>query len=122
MTASTLTRAYAVALLLAGVGLVFVPERLAPDGGAAPLAQALGAALFGFGVANWTARGLVLGGIYGRPLVAGNQAFAVVAALVLVRHPPHPAGPAQWPVVTLLAAGAVLYSVLLYRPPAPPAA
>ncbi len=117
MTVSLLTRAYAVALALAGAALVFAPELLA-EGGAASIAQAFGAALFAFGAANWTARGMVLGGIYGRPLVVGNQAFALVAALVLVRHPPTPAGPALWVVVALLAAGAVLYSVLLYRPPA----
>ena len=65
----------------------------------------------------WAARGLVLGGIYGRAVVVGNQTFAVVGALVLGRvflaDPNLPSGV----LLGLLAFGAVLFSALLYRSP-----
>ena len=123
--AMTLVQIYAVALLLAGALLLFAPEAAAPLANAADpsslaLTQLLSAALLGFGAANWTGRGVILGGIYGRALVVGNQAFAFVGVLVLGKGVPAGAGPVVWGLLALLACGAVLYSVLLYRPPAPP--
>lgn len=73
-----------------GAMLLFAPEEvsraLAPDAGANPLMPLLGAALLGFGAMNWVARGTVLGGIYGRAVVAGNQTHLTIGALVLVKH------------------------------------
>lgn len=114
--ASVLIRVYAALLAALGIAPLFLPE-LSGVAGVEPLTQLVGAGLIGFAVANWTGRGLVLGGIYGRALVAGNQAFALIGALVLVR--PVFADPTA-PSVLLLAVltfGAILYSVLLYRPP-----
>ena len=78
----------AAAFGLAGVGLLFAPDLVGSaliPGAAGPLAQLLGAALLGFATMNWTARGMALGGIYGRAVVAANQAHAFIGALVLVR-------------------------------------
>ncbi len=44
-----------------------------------------GCALFGLGVASWVARQSILGGIYGRAVVAGNQAHAFVGALTILK-------------------------------------
>jgi len=80
----------AVCCGVAGVVLLFAPaevgDALTPGARAEVLLQLLGGALLGFGAMNWTARGLQLGGIYGRAVVAGNQTHLVVGALVLVRH------------------------------------
>jgi len=46
----------------------------------------LGAALFGFGLMNYMARGVTLGGIYGKPILLGNLIFHFVAALELIRY------------------------------------
>ncbi len=116
---SKLVTAYAVLLLAGGGLLLFVPETLT-GGEAAPhallLGQLVGAALFGFGVVGWTARGSVLGGIYGRAVVAGLQAFTLVGTLVLLGSRPAAPRLAYWLLLGLLAPGAVLFGILLFRP------
>lgn len=70
----------ASAALLAALGLLlsFAPEETLaylgqPSTGAVPvLLQLAGALYLGFAVMNWTAKGSVLGGIYGRAIVLGN--------------------------------------------------
>lgn len=119
---SALVRLYAALLLVAGVALLFAPEVVfvgmaEGEGQDLVLAQLLGAALLGFAAANWTARGAVLGGIYGRAVVVGNQAFAFIGVLVLLRNLPAERGLTFWFFLLVLAFGAVLYSVLLYRSP-----
>lgn len=44
-----------------------------------------GAAFLGFGLLNYSGRGLLLGGIYGKPILAGNWIFHLVAAFTLIR-------------------------------------
>ncbi len=122
---SALVSLYAVVLLMAGVGLLFAPEAFSPiaEGTASQplvLAQLIGAALLGFGTASWTARKTILGGIYGRAVVVGNQMFAFVGALVLLKSVPATPTPAFWGLLLVLALGAALYSVLLFRSPKMP--
>lgn len=73
-----------------GAILLFTPEEvsgvLSPGHGGGPLMPLLGAALLGFGAMNWIARGAVLGGIYGRAVVAGNQTHLTIGALLLVKQ------------------------------------
>lgn len=77
---------------MAGLGLVgsFLPEealRLLGSAVNSPtviLVQVTAALYMGFAILNWTARGSVIGGIYGRPVTLGNTMhFAVVAALLI---------------------------------------
>jgi hypothetical protein len=78
----------ALLLLAHGMVLLFAPEILfrffnlsnVPEGPVT--AQFLGAALISFGLMNWTARGLVLGGIYGRAIVHGNFAYWLIGFFV----------------------------------------
>ena len=117
-TTSSLVRVYAALLAVSGAVLLFLPETLAPAASRSPvLAQIVGGALLAFAIANWMARDAVLGGIYNRPLVAGNQAFAVIGALVLIRGLETASPPAAWALTAVLGVGAVLYSVLLFRGP-----
>lgn len=111
---------HAVLLAITGVVLLFAPAAVFPGAAAAglePLPQLVAAALLGFAAANWTARASILGAIYGRAVVVGNQMFSFVATLVLLQELRHGPAPAVWALLGVLGAGAVLYSVLLYRPP-----
>ena len=110
----------AAALFAASLGLRFAPEEtvgaLFPDQGGSPiLASLLGACLFGFASMNWIARHSLLGGIYGRAVVVGNQAHFFVGCLLLLRHLSPAASPAVWALFGVYLLGAVLFSVLLFR-------
>ncbi len=121
--------ASALVLLAHGIALLFAPDVVfrmfdfpaGPDGPAA--AQLLGAALIGLGLMNWAGRNLVLGGIYGRPLLYGNFAHCFIGALVSLRA--HLGGFGNgffWIEVALYAGFAVLFGLFLFgsspnRPP-----
>ncbi len=74
-----------------GVALIFMPRELlalqetASPSPAALVAQLFGAALLGMAKMNWTARGSMLGGIYGRAVVAGNFTFTFIGAMLALR-------------------------------------
>lgn len=81
----------ALALGAAGVALTFAPHEILRAFGAPAephlvvLAQAAGALYLGFAMLNWMARGLLAGGVYGRPIVVGNLAHFAVMSFALVR-------------------------------------
>ncbi|NBC01657.1 MAG: hypothetical protein GVY15_12470 [Bacteroidetes bacterium] len=113
---------YAAFLLVAGVALLFAPNEISAltrptAAGHALFVQLVGAALIGFGAANWIARHAPVGGIYGRAVVIGNLAFSSIGALALLGSFPAEPGPGFWMLLALLAAGSVLHSVLLLRGP-----
>ena len=102
-----------------GVLLLFAPEEMAstliPGAAGSPLVQLLGAALLGFGAMNWIARGSVLGGIYGRSVVAGNQTHLTIGALLLAKHGFVAGGsPAYWALAGIYIVGAVLFLYLFF--------
>ncbi len=77
------------ALFLAGVGCytLFAPDKVLgmhgtpPDNATMLLIQMMGALYLGFAALNWTARGVMIGGIYARPIAVGNLVhFTIVAA------------------------------------------
>ncbi len=77
-------------MALLGLAGSFLPEATLrflgsePDTPTVILVQVTAALYMGFAILNWMARGSVLGGIYGRPVVFGNLLhFAVVAALLI---------------------------------------
>jgi hypothetical protein len=88
---SVISRASAGLLLLGGVVLLFAPDVLltAVIPGVPPaavwLGQLLAAAWLGVAALNWLQRSLVLGGIYGRPIVLANLALYFVSTLSLLR-------------------------------------
>jgi hypothetical protein len=49
------------------------------------MVQVLGALYLAVAMQNWMARGSTIGGIYSRPLVAGNVVHFVVVAIVLLK-------------------------------------
>ncbi len=109
------------ALSLAALGalLLFAPKEMAEsliagtDGG--PLVQLLGAALLGFAAMNWIARGSVLGGIYGRAVVAGNQTHLTIGALLLLKHGVVAGGrPSYWILTGIYVLAAGLFTYLFF--------
>ena len=80
----------ALCMALPGLAGSFLPEEALEFVGSDPdtptiiLVQITAALYMGFAILNWMARGSVLGGIYGRPVLLGNFLhFAVVAALLI---------------------------------------
>jgi hypothetical protein len=90
MTTKILMTASAVLLFALGIHLSFLPQETLRFFGGEPLpllvllVQTAGALYLGFGILNWTARGVLLGGIYSRPVAMGNFLhFAVVSVALL---------------------------------------
>ena len=118
----TLIAAYAALLALCGGALLFAPSEVGAlvsgrEVGTPVLVQLLGAALLGFAAADWVARRSVLGGIYGRAVVAGNLAFAFIGALTLLGSVPAEPGVAFWLLLVVLVAGTATFGWLLFRGP-----
>jgi hypothetical protein len=107
-------------MALVGAVLIFAPEEasgvLAWGSSRPVMIQVLGAAVFGYGIANWTARTAALGGIYGRAVVAGNQAHLTIGALLLAKNGVEagPAGAAYWMFTAAYVFGAGFFSYLMF--------
>jgi hypothetical protein len=100
------------------VGSIFIPRADRGIGDDGLLLQLLGAALLGFGAMNWTARGSVLGGIYGRAVVAGNQTHLTIGAILLVKHGVVTGGSlAYWVLTAFYVLGAALFLHLSFFSP-----
>lgn len=117
----------AIGLGAMGAMLLFAPLEtaglLVADPGDPVLLQLLGATLLGWGAANWLARGAVLGGIYGRAVVAGNNTQFTIAALLLLKRAVTAGGSplALWGVTVPFVAGALFFGYLMYFSPGLPA-
>lgn len=81
-------------LALVGIALSFLPQEflalidMASAEPAPLLLQVCGGSLVGWAMVNWMARGLVIGGIYSRPLTVGNLVHFVAASLALGKAAP----------------------------------
>lgn len=84
--------ASALVLGLAGVAASFAPAELLIAWGAPAteqtvlLVQLLGAFYFAFAFLNWTAKGVMIGGIYARPVSLGNFLHFALGALALAKQ------------------------------------
>lgn len=91
-----------------GFAASFLPEEIIGYFGATPgpmgvlLMKVAGALYLGFAVLNWMARGNIIGGIYSRPVSAGNFLHFFVVALVLLKSVPDTARPAMIGVVAAI--------------------
>jgi len=82
------------AAFLAVLGLVtsFLPQEVLglhgtqPDGPTILLIEMMGALYLGFAILNWTARGVLIGGIYARPLALGNFLHFAMVGVMLTRE------------------------------------
>lgn len=101
----------ALFLGLLGVAATFLPQEILahvgapPEGLAVLIIQILGALYLGFALLDWTARGVIIGGVYSRPLAIGNFVHFTIVAIALIKAL---FGGAPAPEVI---AGAVVYTV-----------
>jgi hypothetical protein len=97
-------------LALVGLAESFVPEKVleihgtVPDNATLLIVQMMGAIYLGFAFLNWMARGVLIGGIYARPIAIGNFLhFGMVAVMLTKAAVVYEAAP--------LAMSAFVYSV-----------
>ena len=121
MNTKAILTASAIILGIAGIAASFAPAEIARAAapGTMPLIiQLLGAAYFAFAMANWMARGSLIGGIYNRPLALGNATHFVVGALALVKVT---LGDPRLPLIVatvIYALFALAFTALLFTSPA----
>jgi hypothetical protein len=83
--------ASALFMAVLGAAASFLPEEILRYTGTVPAAlinsvvQACGALYLGFAILNWMARGVLIGGIYSRPLALGNFLHFFVVAVTLIK-------------------------------------
>lgn len=104
-----------------GLALLFMPQEVlaridtSVSTAVVLLAQLFGAAMLGIAMMNWTARGALLGGIYGRAVVAGNFTFAFISAMLLLRAQFNAAAsPWLWCCTIVSVALAVAFGYLMF--------
>ena len=81
------------AALMGALGIVasFLPQealsaaRVQVQGPTVVLVQITGALYLAFAFLNWTARGILIGGIYGRPIALANFAHFIISAITLIK-------------------------------------
>lgn len=124
MNSRILMTASAAMLATFGMVLSFAPEEAVAylggtaQGFATVLVQLAGALYLGFAITNWTAKGMMLGGIYGRAIVLGNFLHFTMGALALLKMAAGPAkAPAIWAVAAIYAVFAVLFFRVLFGQP-----
>jgi len=81
------------------------------------LGQLLGAAWLGLAALNWINRRLILGGVFGRPIVLANAVPYFISAMVLIRAAIHqPQASVELMAIATITL-AVAYGALLFRGP-----
>jgi hypothetical protein len=81
----------AIFLAVMGLSLTFLPNEIAgltgmvPDKTFTATLQILGALYFSFAMLNWMAKGILIGGIYGKPVSIANLTHFVIGALTLIK-------------------------------------
>ena len=96
MPGSTTSRAFmtgsAAILGVAALALIFASDVVLSAAGApvtavsVVIAQLYGAALAGLATVSWVSRNALLGGIFGRAVVAGGATHGIIGALTLARE------------------------------------
>ena len=88
-----------------------------PDTPTLLLVQMTGALYLGFAILNWTARGVLIGGIYARPVALGNFLhFAMVSVMLIKAAIVH--GVVQLAIsATVFSVFAIWFGLVLFRPP-----
>lgn len=85
----------ALFMAIVGLALSFLPQEIlsAISNEHSPalvvLLQCMGALYLGFGFNNWMSRGVIMGGIYARPLATANFVHFLAGALALLKQARH---------------------------------
>ncbi len=115
----------ASAALMAVIGLAasFKPQAVlglhgtVPDNATVLFVQMAGAVYLGFAMLNWAARGILIGGIYARPVALGNFLHFTMVAITLIQ-----AAIAFAAVELAISAGvfsvfSIWFGLVLFKPP-----
>ncbi len=115
----------ASAALMAVIGLAasFKPQAVlglhgtVPDNATVLFVQMAGAVYLGFAMLNWAARGILIGGIYARPVALGNFLHFTMVAITLIQ-----AAIAFGAVELAISAGvfsvfSIWFGLVLFKPP-----
>ena len=110
-------------LALLGLATSYMPEKVlglhgtVPDTPTLLLVQMTGALYLGFAILNWTARGVLIGGIYARPVALGNFLhFAMVSVMLIKAAIVHGVMPLAIS-ATVFSVFAIWFGLVLFRPP-----
>lgn len=110
-------------MAIIGLAFSFMPQEVlgmhgtVPDTATVMLIQMAGAAYLGFAMLNWSARGILIGGIYAKPVAIGNALHFMMVAIMLVK-----AAFAFGAVPLIISAAvfstfAIWFGYVLFRPP-----
>ncbi len=110
-------------LAVLGFATSFMPQEVlglhgtVPDTPTLLLVQMMGALYLGFAILNWTARGILIGGIYAKPVALGNFLhFAMVAIMLIKAAIVHGVLPLAIS-ATVFSVFAIWFGLVLFRPP-----
>jgi hypothetical protein len=117
--------ASALFMALIGLALTFAPGEISDALGSGDaygwqlvIMQLCGALYCGFALMNWMAKGALLGGIYGRPIVIGNLAHFTMGALLLLKMSSAPSDePVRWVLFAAYAVFAVVFGYVMMTHP-----
>jgi len=115
--------ASAVLLALIGLAMTFMPQEvLAVHGSPADnatvlLLQMAGALYLGFALLNWAARGVLIGGIYARPVAAGNFLHFTMVAITLIKATLAFAAVPLMFSAAVFSVFAIWFGLVMFRPP-----
>lgn len=114
------------AAFLAAAGLLgaFLPQEIlwhfevTRNAAALLLTRLVAAAYLAFALLNWTARGILIGGIYARPVALANFLHFVMLATTLLGVVERGSGLLTWLAFLPAAGFAFWFGYVLFRPPA----
>jgi len=115
----------AIFLAIAGLITSYFPDKvlethnIVPNNTMLLLIQMMGALYLGFAILNWTARGVIMGGIYARPLALGNFLHFAMVAVMLTREAIDHGVIQLATSAAVFGAFAIGFGVVLFRPPVP---
>lgn len=110
-------------MAIIGLAFSFMPQEVLglhgtePDTATVMLVQMGGAVYLGFAVLNWTARGILLGGIYAKPVAIGNFLHFVMVAIMLIKAA---VGFLMLPLAisaAVFSAFAIWFGIVMFKPP-----
>lgn len=116
----------AALMAVIGLGMSFMPQEVlgmhgsVADNATVLLVQMAGAVYLGFAMLNWMARGILIGGIYARPVALGNFLHFMMVAITLTK------AAAAFAVLPLAISAAVFsvfaiwFGAVLFKPPQKP--
>jgi hypothetical protein len=81
------------------------------------LVQMMGALYLGFAILNWTARGVLIGGIYARPVALGNFLHFAMVGVMLIREAIEHSIIQLATSAFVFSAFAIWFGLILFRPP-----